>query len=66
MNEPKDWVLITWIIAAFVWDVLVFSAAGYMVFYHDQSGWWFVAAVIVTMQTTLFKVLSKRYGLPLE
>jgi len=37
-----------------------------MVFYHDQSGWWFVAAVIVTMQTTLFKVLSKRYGLPLE
>ena len=62
----NDWVLIIWIVCTVLWDFAVFGATTYLVFWREQSGWWFILAVLLTAQITLFKVLAKRYGVPYE
>jgi len=59
-----DWVLVIWILTSALWDVLVFGTTTYLVFWKDHSGWWFVLAVALCCQVTLFKARRKRYGVP--
>lgn len=50
-------VLIAWIVVSFLWDVAVFGFTAYEVFWHDHSGWWFVLALVLTYQPSLFAAL---------
>lgn len=59
----KDWVLIVWVLTSTAWDFAVFGTSGYLIFYKGISGWWFLFALLISSNTTLFKVLRKRYGI---
>lgn len=63
-NKDKDFVLITWIIVAFLWDIIVYGTVTYLVFWKNNSGFWFFLAVILTSASTLFKALRRRYSIP--
>ena len=39
--------MITYLIYCIVWDVGIMVACGYLVFWKDQSGWWFLLAMII-------------------
>ena len=60
--KQKDWVLITWIICAFVWAIFLLAGTSYLVFFKGISEWWFLLAIFCAIQITLFKSLGKRYG----
>lgn len=57
-------VLIVWLVVGVIWDVLVFGAAAYLIFWRGRSGWWFFLALALTYQPTLFAALKKHFGLP--
>jgi hypothetical protein len=38
---------ITYLIYIILWEGMIFGGTGYAVFALNQSGWWFLAAVIV-------------------
>jgi hypothetical protein len=59
----KDGVLITWAIISAVWDILVFGTAAYEIFQKDHSGWWFVFALLLTYNPSLYKALYKRFDI---
>ncbi len=61
----KDSVLITWIICDLLWAIAVWGCAVKVVFQAGHSGWWFLLAFLLTaFDTTLLKVLRKRYDIP--
>ena len=60
----SDWLLVSWLLIAFAWDVLVFGFFSYIVFWRGRSGWWYVLAAALTYTPTLYKALHKRYGIP--
>jgi hypothetical protein len=62
-DQPKDWVLIAWILALALWDFAVWGTCAYVVFFKGHSGWWFVLAAVITSEFTIYDVLKKRYGL---
>ncbi len=58
----SDRVLITWIVCDLLWTVAVWGCGVKIVFQAGHSGWWFLLALLVTGDSTLYKVLKKRYG----
>lgn len=56
-----DNVLALWLILGTIWDMVVFAACGYIVFWKNHSGWWFLFAVLLSYNPTLFEVLKKRF-----
>jgi len=62
-NGPSDAVLIVWLILSTVWDFMVVGATGYLVFWKDHSGAWFILAFILCASPTLFKALRKRFAI---
>lgn len=65
-TSPSDAVLIIWLIIAAIWDVAVIGITGYLVFWRGHSGWWFVVALILSSQPTLYRALRKRFDIPEE
>lgn len=61
MENKKDWVLIVWIITASMWDMFLLIGTSYIVFYLGFSGFWFVLAVMLGVQKSLYETLRKRY-----
>jgi len=59
MTPENKTVLIVWIVCAFVWDVFLIAGTSYIVFWKGYSGWWFLPAVFIGIQPTLFKKLSE-------
>lgn len=57
----KDWLLAFWIFCGFTWDIAIIGFAAYVVFWLGRSPWWFVPAVFLSFQPTLFKALAKRF-----
>lgn len=61
-SKPKsDALLIVWLLSATLWDVLVFWVCCHQVFRNGHSGWWFLLAILLTYQESLFKALRKRF-----
>lgn len=54
-------ILITWIIASTILDIFLFGGTAYLIFYKGISIWWFVAAIILSVQPTLYKILRKEF-----
>lgn len=65
MNK-NDLLLAVWILSALTWDILVFATTTYLVFWRGHSGWWFILAVLLAGQSTLFKALRKRFDIKEE
>lgn len=62
----NDWLLLVWLLLSVLWDTVCIGVTGYLVFWRGHSGWWFVLALALCCNTTLLKVLRKRYGVPEE
>ena len=59
----NDKLLVCWLLLNTAWDLLVCGMCTYLVFWRNQSGWWFVMALILcSPSTTLFRALGKRFG----
>jgi hypothetical protein len=43
-----------------IFDVLIFGATGYLVFWNNQSGWWFLLAIFISWgnTTAAYKILG--------
>ena len=61
MQREKDWVLVTWVIGQYLFDILLIVGTSYIVFWKNQSGWWFALAIILGASPSLYNVLEKRY-----
>ena len=62
-KEYSDAVLITWLILSAIWDFAVFGFCSYEVFWRSHVGAWFVFAIVLSFQPTLYEVLKKRFGI---
>lgn len=58
--QDGDEVLIIWTICSFLWDILCLGFASNRVFYHGNSGWWFLLAIILST-SGVYKALNKRF-----
>lgn len=38
---------ITYLIYIIIWECLIFGGTGYVVFWLDNSGWWFLLAIVI-------------------
>lgn len=61
-ERESDALLIAWIVLATLWDFACLGLCSYEVFWRSHSGWWFLLAIMLTMNPTLFDVLAKRFG----
>lgn len=61
-----DLILFAWLTLAVLWDIAIFGATGYLVFWRGHSGWWFVIATISCHHTSLYAALRERFGVPKE
>jgi hypothetical protein len=62
----KDAILIIWLILATAFNFLVVGFTGYLVFWRDHSGWWFIVAITLCYQPTLIAVLKKKFEIEEE
>lgn len=59
--EKTDSVLIWWLILTFIWDVFLIAGTSYLVFWKGVSGWWFVLAIVIGLQPSLYKALNRKH-----
>lgn len=51
----RPFILALWLFLSFSWDALVFGITTYLVFWQGHSGWWYLLATFLCLQTTVIK-----------